>query len=65
MDSAIKLMGCQRLKLYCGDAPSRQLHSFQTGTRNGSQAVLMKPIVAGLTQRDLIDLSVYVASLEP
>ncbi len=43
----------------------RQLHGFQTGTRNGGQAVLMKPVVAGLSQRDLIDLSVYVASLEP
>jgi cytochrome c553 len=43
----------------------RQLYAFQTGTRNGSQAILMKPIVAKLTQAQMIDLAAYVGSLEP
>lgn len=43
----------------------RQLYAFETGTRNGVQSALMKPIVAGLSQNDMIALSAYVASLEP
>jgi cytochrome c553 len=43
----------------------RQLYAFQKGTRNGTQAQLMKPIVASLTQRQMIDLAAYVGSLQP
>jgi cytochrome c553 len=43
----------------------RQLYSFQLGTRNGEQAALMKPVVAHLTQKEMLDLSVYAASLQP
>ena len=43
----------------------RQLYAFQSGTRNGSQAILMKPIVTKLTQPEMIDLAAYVGSLEP
>lgn len=43
----------------------RQLYAFQTGTRHGEQAALMKPVVAKLTQKEMIDLAVYTASLEP
>lgn len=43
----------------------RQLYAFKIGTRNGPGASQMKPIVAGLSQRDMIDLAVYVGSLEP
>jgi len=43
----------------------RQLRAFKTGTRNGQGALLMKPVVAGLSQKDMIDLATYVGSLEP
>ena len=43
----------------------RQLYAFQTGSRNGAQAAVMKPVVARLTQKEMLDLSVYAASLEP
>jgi len=43
----------------------RQLYGFQTGARNGEQAALMKPIVAKLTQKEMVDIAAYVASLEP
>jgi cytochrome c553 len=43
----------------------RQLYAFQHGQRAGEQAVLMKPVVAALSQKDMVDLAVYVASLEP
>ncbi len=41
----------------------RQLYAFQSGTREGATATLMKPIVAGLSRRDMIDLAAYVGSL--
>lgn len=43
----------------------RQLYGFKTGTRNGPGAAFMKPVVAGLSYKDMIDLSAYVGSLEP
>ncbi len=43
----------------------RQLYAFQSGTREGAIATLMKPIVAGLSRRDMIDLAAYVGSLSP
>lgn len=49
-----------------GRSPSylaRQLHDFKTGARNGSMAVLMQPVVAGLSADDILALAAYVASL--
>jgi cytochrome c553 len=43
----------------------RQLYAFQTGTRNGFGAGFMKPMVASLSQNDMIDLAAYVGSLKP
>ncbi len=43
----------------------RQLYAFKIGTRKGTGAILMKPIVAGLSYKDMIDLVSYVGSLEP
>ena len=43
----------------------RQLYAFKTGTRKGTGAILMKPVVAGLSQQDMIDLAAYAGSLEP
>jgi len=48
-----------------GRSPSyivRQLWDIQQGTRNGSQAQLMKLVVANLTPEDLIAIASYVAS---
>ena len=48
-----------------GRSPSylvRQLWDIQQGTRNGSQAQLMKLVVANLTQDDLVSIAAYVAS---
>ncbi len=43
----------------------RQLYDFRTGLRNGPQGALMKPVVEGLSTRDMIALGAYAASLEP
>jgi cytochrome c553 len=48
-----------------GRSPSyiaRQLWDIQQGTRNGSQAQLMKLVVANLTPEDLIAIAAYVSS---
>ena len=42
----------------------RQLYAVQSGDRNGPTTVLMKPIVAGLSQKDMVDLAAYDATLE-
>jgi cytochrome c553 len=44
---------------------ARQLYGFQSGTRDGASAALMKPVAATLTDEDFIDLSAYLASLPP
>ncbi len=43
----------------------RQLYAVKSGTREGTTATLMKPIVAGLSRQDMIDLAAYVGSLGP
>ena len=43
----------------------RQLYDFQRGTRNGKGAELMKPVVANLTQDDLVSIVAYVSSRKP
>jgi cytochrome c553 len=43
----------------------RQLYAFKSGTRNGSGAASMKPIVSALLQAEMIDLAAYVGSLDP
>jgi cytochrome c553 len=43
----------------------RQLYAFKTGTRNSLAAGFMKPMVANLSQKDMIDLAAYVGSLKP
>ena len=44
---------------------ARQLYWFKDGSRNGIDAPLMKPWVAGLNDDDIIAISAYLASLEP
>lgn len=46
-------------------ATARQLYDFKRGTRAGSNAIAMKPVVDKLTDQDIVDLTAYIASLEP
>jgi cytochrome c553 len=46
-------------------ATARQLYDFKSGTRDGRFAPIMKPVVAHLTDQDIIDLTAYIASLQP
>ncbi|MDP1570217.1 MAG: c-type cytochrome [Vicinamibacterales bacterium] len=51
-----------------GRSPSysaRQMFDMQTGARHGLWADLMTPVVAGLTEEDLINIAAYTASLTP
>lgn len=43
----------------------RQLYGFQSGARAGVAAEPMRPVVAKLTQADMIDLAAFAASLNP
>lgn len=43
----------------------RQLYGFQSGARGGMSAQPMHSVVAKLTERDMIDLAAYAASLKP
>src|SRR4029079_8274898 len=48
-----------------GRSPSyiaRQMYDMQVGTRHGEWAALMKPVVAKLTNADLINITAYVSS---
>ena len=44
---------------------ARQLYDFQTGARNGAWAALMKPVVTGLSNDDLVAITAYLASQQP
>lgn len=62
------LMGAADVPPLAGRSPSylaRQLYDFQQGTRNGSSAPLMRPIVANLTAEDIVAITAYLASLGP
>lgn len=51
-----------------GRSPSyvgRQLYDIQQGTRKGEWSELMKPVVSKLTNKDLVDITAYTASLKP
>jgi cytochrome c553 len=45
-------------------ATARQLYDFKSGTRDGKNAVAMKPVVVKLTDEDIVNLAAYVASLK-
>ena len=53
---------------FAGRSPSyimRQLYDIQHGVRNGQWAELMKPVVAGLSEGDMVAIAAYTASLAP
>jgi cytochrome c553 len=51
-----------------GRSPSylaRQMYDMQQGVRNGAWTQLMKPVVANLSDEDIIDIVAYTASIKP
>ncbi len=49
-----------------GRSPSylvRQLYDFKTGARDGSLALLMKPVASRLSTQQMTDIAAYIASL--
>ena len=51
-----------------GRSPSyiaRQLADMKLGLRRGAWTPLMVPVVSGLSAGDILNLSAYLASLEP
>jgi cytochrome c553 len=51
-----------------GRSPSylaRQMYDIKQGARNSPMATLMKPVVAALTQQDIVDVFAYIASRMP
>ena len=54
---APRLAGLQPIYIF------RQLYSFQNNSRVGASSLLMKPVVAKLTEDDMIAISAYLGSL--
>ena len=44
---------------------ARQLYGFKRFTRNGPEAQLMRPVVENLSDRNILDITAYLASLKP
>ena len=64
----VDLKGLGPVPGLAGRSPSysaRQMFDMQTGARAGLWSDLMKPVVAKLTEEDLINISAYTASLAP
>lgn len=61
------LKGLADVPQLVGRSPSylfRQLYDFHSGTRNGGASELMKPVVARLTDEDMVAIAAYLASRE-
>jgi cytochrome c553 len=43
----------------------RQLNDIKAGTRAGTNAELMQPVVANLSQDDMLAIVAYLATLSP
>ena len=51
-----------------GRSPSylvRQMYDMQQGTRRGSWTELMKTVVSGLSQDDMLNIAAYISSRTP
>ena len=62
------LMGLGDFPGIAGRSPSymmRQLWDMKVGTRNGTYVEIMKPVVANLTQDDMLNIVAYLASIRP
>jgi cytochrome c553 len=63
-----ELKGLGPVPALVGRSPSyivRQLYDIQHGVRNGQWAELMKSVVAGLSEEDMVAIAAYTASLAP
>jgi cytochrome c553 len=63
-----ELKGLGPVPALAGRSPSyivRQLYDIQHGVRNGQWTELMKSVVAGLSEEDLVAIAAYTASLAP
>jgi cytochrome c553 len=62
------LKGHENFPSLAGRSPSylaRQLYDFQHFTRVGPGAQLMQPVVQKLSEEDILDITAYIASLQP
>ncbi|MGH9623221.1 MAG: c-type cytochrome, partial [Bryobacteraceae bacterium] len=62
------LMGMGPVPEIAGRSPSylvRQMYDIQQGTRRGEWAALMKPVVSGLSEEDMLNIAAYVSSRKP
>jgi cytochrome c553 len=62
------LHGVGNVPSIAGRSPSqmtRQIMDFQSGARNGANAVMMKAPVAKLTEGDIVAITGYLSSLNP
>jgi cytochrome c553 len=62
------LKGLGNIPPIAGRSPSqlaRQIVDIQNGNRNGANAALMKPVVAKLTNDDIVNITAYLVSLTP
>lgn len=62
------LKGLAEVPRLAGRSPSflmRQLYDLKHGKRTGQQSALMQPVVAQLSQEDLVAVVAYFASLQP
>jgi cytochrome c553 len=41
------------------------MYDFKLGTRRGAMSALMKPIVANLSDADIVDLIAFISSRQP
>jgi cytochrome c553 len=63
-----ELKGLGPVPALAGRSPSyiaRQLYDIKHGVRNGQWAELMKSVVAGLSEEDMVAIAAYTASLAP
>ena len=62
------LRGVGSIPPLAGRSPSylvRQLWDMQAGARNGAMAALMKPVVADMSSKDMLNIAAYLATLKP
>jgi cytochrome c553 len=62
------LRGLGNVPRIAGRSPSyivRQLYDIQSGARSGAATQLMKPAVAKLSVKDMLEIAAYLASLQP
>jgi cytochrome c553 len=62
------MKGAGMVPSIAGRSPSymgRQMYDFKNGTRHGANAALMAPVVATLSDEDIVNMLAYLATLEP